>query len=509
VKLTCIPHARLPPLAWCARLDQRGSAVVHHGLRVETRSEGFVEGAWDGAFEAFDFDRAETAAATGGRVRDGRLVFVSPSNPLERLFVLRLAGTTMISNSLVFVLAAAGDALDPSYPRYFFDLLAQARKGIATPPARLPTAAGHVVEAFVCCNLEVLDAARLRRVDKPLGPPPRSFGEYFRMIQGAAIGVAANAASTARRHVYPMVAACSKGYDSTAAAALASRAGCREGVTFTASAAASGHPLLGVSRESLNDSGASVLQALGMQVTEFDRTAVDGLPDHPHAEFFIGPAAMTDASTRAMEDSLRGRVLVSGRHGERYWGLRRKCARRNLRETDDCLLSGHTLGEFRLRAGFVHFPVPYVGARHGPAIHAITCSDEMRPWRLGSGYDRPIARRIAEEAGVPRETFGRRKMGAGSASRRLGPESERDFLDFVKTFVPERVRRGLDPRPIDERRRGHDRLAYVRTNYSHLPGADALLDLVGADRLHVLWNSVYLYRFHWGAAKIAHRYTLV
>jgi len=34
---------------------------------------------------------------------------------------------------------------------------------------------------------------------------------------------------------------------------------------------------------------------------------------------------------------------------------------------------------------------------------------EMAPWRLNSAYDRPIPRRILEEASVPRELFGMRK----------------------------------------------------------------------------------------------------
>jgi hypothetical protein len=33
----------------------------------------------------------------------------------------------------------------------------------------------------------------------------------------------------------------------------------------------------------------------------------------------------------------------------------------------------------------------------------------MIPWRLNNSYDRPIPRRIAEEAGVPRHLFGQKK----------------------------------------------------------------------------------------------------
>ena len=69
-------------------------------------------------------------------------------------------------------------------------------------------------------------------------------------------------------------------------------------------------------------------------------------------------------------------------------------------------LGGHGFSEFRLVVGFIQLPFPYLGARQMQDILEITESSEMDPWRLGNGYDRPISRRIAEEAGVPRQLFG-------------------------------------------------------------------------------------------------------
>ena len=65
------------------------------------------------------------------------------------------------------------------------------------------------------------------------------------------------------------------------------------------------------------------------------------------------------------------------------------------------------MAELRLVVGFVHLPLPFMGARRKADIVKITESSEMDPWRLETDYDRPIARRIAEEAGVPRHLFGR------------------------------------------------------------------------------------------------------
>jgi hypothetical protein len=150
---------------------------------------------------------------------------------------------------------------------------------------------------------------------------------------------------------------------------------------------------------------------------------------------------------------------------------------------------------------------PYIGALHGPAIYRITHSDEMRPWKLGTGYyDRPIARRIAEEAGVPRENFGQSKFGTSEKAGGLGEGSERDFQEFLHTGVPDSILRRLDPRKPKDRLTHHYRLAYLRTNYSHLPFASPLLELLQTDRLHRLWGSVYLYIFHWGIEKTRARY---
>ncbi|MGH9673129.1 MAG: hypothetical protein ACRD44_08105 [Bryobacteraceae bacterium] len=502
------PVATLPPMSWCARLRAGAPARVRHGEGVETRPGAFVEGAWDGDFDTFDFDRAASLAGTGGRARDGRLVFAGPFHPLERLYVLRAGGETLVSNSLAFVVTEAGDGLDLRHPDYFFDLIAQVRRGIAPPTTRLRTASGNQVELYPCCNLEWQPDTTLRRVPKPLGPPPTCYAEYFALLRGTTERIAANARASGRRRTYRLVAACSRGYDSTAAAALASLAGCREGVTYTRSIGViAGHPLFGVTARHDDDSGAESLRALGMSVAEFDRSEFDKLPGHPRAEFFLSPPAITDASTRLMEDLVCGSVFVSGRHGERYWGPTRRCAQRNLREPDDCLLAGHALVEFRLRAGFVHFPAPYVGALHAPAIHRITHTPEMRPWKLGTGYyDRPIARRIAEEAGVPRECFGHRKMGAGLGWKDLSPESERDFQDFVRSEVPQAIRRRLDPRHMSERVPVHRKLAYFRTHWAHRPLVSPLMKLIGADRYHFLGNSIYLYQFHWGFEKTRVRY---
>ena len=106
-------------------------------------------------------------------------------------------------------------------------------------------------------------------------------------------------------------------------------------------------------------------------------------------------------------------LLLTGTYGS-IWDTEKCFSNRvvldaKLRRSD---LSSHGMSEFRLVVGFIQVAFPYLGARRMSDILRITESSEMDPWRLGNLYDRPISRRIAEEAGVPRQIFGQSKMGS-------------------------------------------------------------------------------------------------
>jgi hypothetical protein len=68
--------------------------------------------------------------------------------------------------------------------------------------------------------------------------------------------------------------------------------------------------------------------------------------------------------------------------------------------------------------------VPFWAARKIGQVRRISHSEEMRPFLIpGAEYNRPIPRRIIEEAGIPREAFGFRKTATD-----LLTWQERDFL---------------------------------------------------------------------------------
>jgi hypothetical protein len=132
-------------------------------------------------------------------------------------------------------------------------------------------------------------------------------------------------------------------------------------------------------------------------------------------------------------------VLLTGMLGE-IWYPRAAYADRpgdyltpDLKRWD---LGGHGMSEVRLAVGFVQVPVPYIGAQQRGDIAALTESPSMSGWRVGTNYDRPIPRRIAESRGVPRNAFGQRKLASvvqfAPPEVPHSPDLKREFDDYLR-----------------------------------------------------------------------------
>ena len=206
---------------------------------------------------------------------------------------------------------------------------------------------------------------------------------------------------------YEPTVAMSTGYDSTAAGAVAAQAGCHTAFSFR-----TGWPWAGYQGEA--DAPTASAAALGFEVETFDRLAYQACDDAPEAEFLANGMSGEDVVFRSMEPALHGRILVSGFWGGATW---RGNERPNLMRTD---LSGASLAEFRLRTNMIHMPLPYIGGIQQASLLTVRDSEEMRPYRFGGTYDEPIARRLAEEAGVPRGSFGVNKLAASQRIHTTG-----------------------------------------------------------------------------------------
>jgi hypothetical protein len=421
VRFDFLPLPALPRLAWGACL-RAGDPVVRvlHGSWVETRPDAFIEGAWDAPFAACDFDRSPVLAGSGGRLTANGVRFAAPANMYERLQSVRVGDTLFVANSLAFLLALSGERLDPAHPHYYLDLLDHYRAGIRTKTKRLRLAGGRTLALHDCCNVDVSADLELRRVEKPWGDPPASYTEYAALLRDTLARMIANAADPARCRSYRPVAMVSTGYDSTAVAALARSLGCGEAVTFLRSR---NHTVYS------DDSGEQIARALGYAVTTYEREDSAAHPDHRPEEFYVEPWGV-DRTMTGMAEQLAGALLLSGRSaevvwsrgGKRHWGLPDFQHPINL-------MPGCALFELRLRTGFLHFAPATTAIMHAPRIHPWNETPELAPWSIGGDYDKPIARRIVEEAGVPRAWFGQEKKGGA------------DRVDPVRNWLERRVDR--------------------------------------------------------------------
>jgi hypothetical protein len=257
-----------------------------------------------------------------------------------------------------------------------------------------------------------------------LGEEPTDFQSYKNLLLRTVAEVFENAADASRKHRYRPVAAISNGYDSTATAALAAAKGCAEAFTLTDSRR----------EDSGTDSGADNARRLGMACRQYDRWQYLDLDDGAEVEFGYDPAS-SHVPLAAVEEQLAGRIVVEGEFGDTNWTPSRGKLATELSRPWNRFTLGLGFIEFRLRAGYQVLAPASIGARHVRAIHDIGTSEEMRPWAVGGDYDRPIPRRIAEEAGLPRDSFGTRKLATGHSHLNDPSRFSEKALDDYRQFV--------------------------------------------------------------------------
>lgn len=352
------------------------------------------------------------------RLAGSGLIAVAGTASPSALFFCRTGSRLVVSNMLALALAAADDGPITSYPFYPQDLCTFIF-GSDRYRHSVPTRSGRLSVFY-----ESMAIGRdLSLTPAPVTLPPRfpDYPSYRAYLLEETRSVFANAADATRRHRYRPMVACSAGYDSAAAAVIARDAGCREAFTF-------GQP---VDRpDSDEDSGTAIGQALGLAVTEYKTHSYQARPDYPEIEFIASSFAGGQVYLAATGETLAGRIVVSGYGGDYIWvksfGERRA-------PHFPIYIGGYSQTEFFARAPALDLAMPAVGARNFADIGAISRSAAMAPWSVGGDYDRPIARRIVEDAGIARGSFAVRK-------RRVTPDYDtltRRAIDLDRFLSPE------------------------------------------------------------------------
>lgn len=378
----------LPPLSWFFCLGEK--ALVSCGNSVLTRADGFFEGAWAHNVDSWNFDRVSDVFGSGAHLTPTGWIVVPPSHTLECLYLLQSTGNQWsVSNSLTFLLTMTGAQFKIS-GRQLSESFIHIVDGIAKSPFPIPTDHGIL---WLLYHHNAILGQGMEILPKPIPPTFDSYEGYRQHLQKICSAVARNAGSPERSKRYSLLATISSGYDSPACATIARGAGCTDAITFR------------TARGGLSDEGTDVGHLLGLRVTTVERLRTSERFEGVEAEFLATGMQAEDFVYTAFADLLPGRVLVTGFHGDKVWDLHGNP--NDVIKRGD--ISGSSLGEFRLSSDFVHLPMPFVGAQRHADMVRISNSPEMRPYCIGGAYDRPIPRRIAEDAGVSRKLFGQSK----------------------------------------------------------------------------------------------------
>ncbi len=437
-------HVRVEPtyprLGYVCVVEDRG-VVLHCGAGVEVRGNRFSDGVWDGEY-AVDPTRASFVCGSVGIVREHSVeVFVSQS-PADRVFYFQLAsGATLFSNSLALILMESGQEMDPNYVSYRSEAMSS-EVGISMAPRTVHLRSGRRM-GIALNEVITFSSEGVRTAARPPQPAFDAFADYREHLAGAVQRVRRNAQDPARAHPLRPLPTISAGYDSSVVAVLAAEAGVHEALTMLRYDPNRPGELV--------DYPEAVAEALGLTLIGVQRDTWRGDTDLPDALIAAASVTFMDVVMLALTEHVNETLLIVGNHGDHVWGSA------NFRPVDDihhltAAISGRGLAEHRLDLGYVVFALPFIGSTAQRSIAKITHAAEMAPWTVDGEYDRPIARRIAEEAGVPRGSFATRKF-AGSArvgssrTRYLGrdrltrrhellevmtPIGADSFLDFIE-----------------------------------------------------------------------------
>lgn len=402
MRIQYLRNEKLPPLAWAASV-RNGIAKVVHGNNVECFEDCFFEGAWSGAFQEKCFDTSEWFCGTGGKIRDQKIVFSTPTPVTYSLYSSKARDGYWVSNSLNLLMALADLHFDPRYLNYEVDfntILDGIKKYKGNVHAVNTNKEIFDVQIHYYSNLAIDDLNAFTIEPKPETRPFKDFDDYETRLKNAMRAMVNNAQSSERKQQYGVVTTISRGYDAPCCAAVFKEMGCDTAVTFSA---------IGKYKD---DSGVDVAKQLGYQrIIEVDADNFKRRTDFVEAQIISAGDLGSSISSCVFDDIFSHNIVLLGERGDKVWNKNAKDVNDELRFDD--FVTGLGYGEHRLWLDFISVPMPLYGATAWKSIHEISNSEEMKGWSVGTSYDRPIPRRIIEGAGVTRDSFGVKKHGAG------------------------------------------------------------------------------------------------
>ncbi|MDP2275501.1 MAG: hypothetical protein Q8K32_32435 [Archangium sp.] len=446
----------LPKLAWYAVVDRRaGTCEVECGRFVEidpsATPQWVAAGMWDGDFAKGDFHKSEHVYGSGLRVDGDDVVVVPAHSTVDRCVYARDGHVWHVSNSLVVLLGRMGARLDEEvdHRRWgesmclgVFNYLRQ----FSVVHPRLSVMHQLIFEAL---HIGPDGTASFRFHDKP--HEFRDFTDYRGQLNGALTSLWKNATDSRRARPMRAVGSASRGYDSGTVLAMVQPIVATPMISWTAQKSNTRVPELVQKLMKTNlsdDDGSEVAARLGATPRylnlDFSKISAE-MEAWCWATAQISPelafhALLTEADSHDVPT-----IFFAGHAGDGVWEL----GLSEIMQTGQIIRgaqSGYALIEARARYGVVECSAPYLFSRSVGAIHRVSGLPEMSHWQLKNGYDRPICRRILEEAGVRREAFGWGKKAVAHDQESPQGEALREVFFEQSSWSPltESVYRGVN-----------------------------------------------------------------
>jgi hypothetical protein len=379
----------LPPAAWCLTISHSSRDVrLVHGAAVEVNGGTFFEGVWDGPWGETPGPQ-HAFFGTGGIVHADTLEILTSNFKVHGVFMIDTEEHLFVANTLPLLLVQSGRALIPDYQyvRHYQAAVSLSWRGITSGLHAIPVNAG-TVKFYARCRLKLhrsatggIDGTEVVKNFGPRFDQDVSFHGYRDAMEGALRRILANASATGRGAPYgEAIVAMSAGYDSAGVAVLASRAGCALGATID---------------DGSGDSGEPIGKELGLQMHVAPLSTSRNSDDI--ATVMCMPGNRLHVPWLALRPHLRRRLVLTGWHGDTNWSL--NPASPYPEEFASWIgLGGLPEARLWMDAAFVALPAIGDGDQHH--LVGLSRSEAMSPFRSGNGYDRPIPRRLAVEAGV-------------------------------------------------------------------------------------------------------------
>lgn len=81
-------NENLPQNAWALKFIKNNNKIhAYLGEKVESFTNGFVEGVWDGVFKDYDFSSASFQLGSSVKLFDEFLHIYTPGHVLERIYI--------------------------------------------------------------------------------------------------------------------------------------------------------------------------------------------------------------------------------------------------------------------------------------------------------------------------------------------------------------------------------------------------------------------------------------